>query len=79
MSEAVFIPCKYLDYRPENFPSCTLIDLTSEGYLGFKYWIREDPEGNPQAVQFCKNRGRIYNIFNCYGHCDCYCKEVQDV
>lgn len=79
MTDIIFHPCKYLDHLPEKYPSCKLVDLTEEGYPGFKYWIREDPEGNPQRVQFCKKRGRIYNIFNCYGSRDCYCKGVQDV
>ena len=79
MNNQKFIPCTHLDLDPEKYPSCKLVDWTKDGYPGFRYWIREDPDGNPQAVQFCKKRGRLYNIFGCYGDRDCYCKGASDV
>jgi hypothetical protein len=68
------VPCRHLDFEEESYPTCELVDLSDKGFPGAKHWIRQDPEGNPQNVQFCKQRGRIYGIFQCLqpGEMCCY-------
>lgn len=69
-------PCKNLDYTEGKYVDCKIVDL-----YGFscpvKHWVRGESwteGGNPKNVQFCKSRGRINGIFNCYnpGEMPCY-------
>ena len=44
---------------------------------GVKFWIRNNVpyNGAPKQVQFCKLRGRINDVYSCYGApgpCGCY-------
>ena len=59
-------PCKHLDYEKEKYPNYELIDLSP--LYPVKYWKRTSGlyEGAPVNVQFCKKRGRINSIFDCY-------------
>lgn len=79
--------CKHLDYDESKYgPDIKLRELG-----GFpcrvRFWDRgptwtDGPmnEGNPQKVQFCKKRGRINGIFQCYnkGEMPCYEPEESD-
>ncbi|MCP4201880.1 MAG: hypothetical protein GY769_08100 [bacterium] len=67
-------PCKHLDYDGD-YTDCTIQEAPSGilGESGVRYWERgptwtEGPgnEENPRNVQFCKLRGRINSIFDCY-------------
>jgi hypothetical protein len=64
-------PCKHLDYDG-NYPTCALVTLPE----GVRYWRRPlFYEGQKQDVQFCKLRGRINSILDCYeppGPLSCY-------
>ncbi len=71
--------CKHLDYD-DNYLDCEIIEVPDFS-CRVRYWERgarwtEGPgnEGNPKKVQFCKNRGRINGIFQCYniGELSCY-------
>lgn len=74
------VGCRYLDYE-EKYTDCEIVDLTEHGFAGVRYWRRgptwtEGPanKGNARNVQFCKLRGRIPGIFQCYnpGEMSCY-------
>ena len=71
-------PCKYLDYDEKNYTTAKLVTI-DEFSSKVKYWERKDPSGNIQKVQFCKLRGRIKGIFQCYneGEMNCY-EPVED-
>lgn len=59
-------PCKHLDYATENYPTCEL-KTCDPHFPQVKYFEREAPyEGAASKVQFCKLRGRINSIFDCY-------------
>lgn len=62
----VLKPCKHLDFNPENYPTCDLVDMETETTRGLKCWRRRTPEGEIQYVQFCKKRGRIYGLLECF-------------
>lgn len=72
---AELIPCVHLDYDTE-FTDCT-IETAAPHYPDVRYWLRgerwRDYEGAPTKVQFCKLRGRINGVFQCYnGEMSCY-------
>uniref|UniRef100_A0A6M3X596 Uncharacterized protein n=1 Tax=viral metagenome TaxID=1070528 RepID=A0A6M3X596_9ZZZZ len=73
-------PCKHLDYNEKNYPKCKL-----KTDVLVKFWDRleggfvtqSELEQFPNTaikVQFCKKRGRINGIFQCYnaGELSCY-------
>jgi hypothetical protein len=75
-------PCKHLDYETMFAPDITL-ETCAPHFPEVKFWLRgptwtdngpgEQP--NPSKVQFCKLRGRINAIFDCYempGPMGCY-------
>ena len=67
--------CKHLDYDGE-YIDCEL--KTCEPHFpDVKYWHRNNPpyEGAPVKVQFCKKRGRINGIFDCYNVGEMPCHE----
>ena len=79
--------CEHLDYDGE-YVDCKIIEL-DDFDVPVKYWERGSTwtegtgnEGNPVRVQFCKKRGRINDIFQCYnpGEMSCYSfpKETKD-
>jgi len=67
-------PCIHLDYE-ENYTDCE-IKTCAPHFPEVRYWERGKiwtDGGNPQKVQFCKDRGRINEIFACYnGEMSCY-------
>lgn len=73
-------PCKHLDYESE-YTDCQ-IKTCEPHYPEVKYWERGErwvknlpgEKDNPRNVQFCKLRGRINSIFDCYqpGEMSCY-------
>jgi len=72
-------PCKHLDYNGE-YINCEIVEITGFS-CRVRHWRRgtiwtDGPlnEGNPKNVQFCKLRGRIKGIFQCYnpGEMSCY-------
>ncbi len=66
-------PCKHLDYE-EKYINCEIKDC-SPHFSDVKYWQRNNPPypEAPTKVQFCKLRGRINGIFDCYnGEMNCY-------
>ena len=70
------IGCKHLDYET-HYSGCELITIEPEGW---KYWKRGKvwtEGGNPEKVQFCKNRGRINGIFQCINPDEMHCFEPQ--
>ena len=66
-------PCKELDYETK-FIHCELKEV--KNFPGVKYWERDavmtDNGQNSRDVQFCKRRGRINNIFDCYEKGNCH-------
>lgn len=75
-------PCRHLDYDEVSYsPGCTL--RTAEPhYPDVRYWERGPAftDGGGQVkVQFCKLRGRINGVFQCYnpGELSCYEPEVE--
>lgn len=77
------IPCKHLDYDGD-YIDCT-VQTCAPHFPHVRYWLRgerwtdngPDQPPNPANVQFCKLRGRINNIFDCYdGSMSCY--ELED-
>jgi len=59
-----FKPCKYLDYDEKKYPSCDLRDLGPECPL-IRFWFRRGQDQNIN-VQFCKLKGRINSVLDCY-------------
>lgn len=70
-------PCKNLDYDESHYPRAKLKMLDDQGFPGVKYWDRfeggfitpceiEKWPNTAINVQFCKLRGRINSIFDCY-------------
>lgn len=71
-------PCKHLDYDL-HYTDCVIRDC-SPHFPDVRYWERLNPpyEGAPVKVQFCKQRGRINDIFSCYnGEQSCYTPEAH--
>lgn len=59
-------PCKNLDYREGHYLNCELKTFEANG-AHVKYFEREAPyAGAASKVQFCKFRGRINSMFDCY-------------
>jgi len=80
-------PCKHLDYDESSYPQCKLKTI-DDFDIPVKYWDRfeggfiseEELRKFPDTaikVQFCKLRGRIKGIFQCYnpGEMSCYEEE----
>ena len=71
-------PCRHLDYE-DNYTDCQIRDCAPH-FPDVRYWERgptwtegEFNQGNPVKVQFCKLRGHINGIFQCYnGEMSCY-------
>jgi len=70
------IPCKNLDYD-SDYIDCE-IETGAPHYPDVKYWKRNNVpyEGAAVKVQFCKLRGRINGIFDCYNVGEMSCHEV---
>ena len=74
-------PCIHLDYS-DNYSSCELVDLSGEFpecKPFVKHWKRTHMIGtdNPVNVQFCKLRGRVNSIFECYNPDEMSCHECK--
>ncbi len=75
-------PCKHLDYDPEKYDLDIELHTCAPHFPDVRFWRRgptwtdNGPEHppNPSDVQFCKLRGRITGIFQCYnpGELSCY-------
>lgn len=81
-------PCKHLDYDITHYPKCKLRFLDDDESSGVRYWdrfeggfiTREELEKFPKTatkVQFCKLRGRINFIFDCYDPQEMSCYESE--
>jgi len=75
----MLIGCKHLDYEDEH-TDCT-VETMAPHFPEVRYWKRGErwtdagEHGrNPEKVQFCKLRGRINGVFDCYnpGEMSCY-------
>lgn len=69
-------PCINLDYE-DKYIDCEIKNCEPH-FPNVRYWQRNSVpyEGAPIKVQFCKQRGRINDIFSCYnGEQSCYEKE----
>ena len=73
--------CKHLNHEEGKFTSCELVSIGGfsvpvKHWKRGKVWTENGPgeESNPANVQFCKLRGRINGIFQCYnpGEMGCY-------
>ena len=79
-------PCKHLDYDIESYPSCKLITIRKPAFdIEVKYWERQISQheldlfpNTAIKVQFCKLKGRIKGIFQCYNENELSCHEVDD-
>lgn len=69
--------CKHLDYEKENYPSCTLEQLSYRGTTQL-VWDRRKPDGDFQLCQFCKLRGRLNNAEACLCKQDAMCSEYEE-
>ena len=74
-------PCKHLDYNEKNYPTCKLKTI-DDFDIPVNYWERQISEmelkafpNTPIKVQFCKLRGRINGIFQCYNPNEMTCWE----
>ena len=75
------VPCKHLDYDESKYDA--ELHTCEPDFPDVKYWYRRNvPYGDaPRCVQFCKKRGRINSIFQCYtGEMSCYepAEEMSD-
>ena len=77
-------PCKHLDYS-DSYPECELVEI--EGFeCPVRHWRRTlylpggpmHYDGAPVNVQFCKLRGRINGIFDCYNPGEMCCYEPAE-
>ncbi len=70
--------CKHLDYEEGKYENCTLVVISEES--GWKHWRRDKPpyRDAPVNVQFCKQRGRINDIFSCINPGERNCFVAQD-
>lgn len=69
------IPCKYLDYTEGKYTNCEIVEIGGFSCL-VRHWKRGKvwtEGGNPENVQFCKQRGRINEIFACYNPSEMSC------
>ena len=59
-------PCKHLDYETQHIGG--EIKNCGPDFPEVRYWRRQTEryDGAPVDVQFCKLRGRINNIVDCY-------------
>ena len=67
-----YVPCRYLDYEPHYDAE---LRTAAPDFPHVRYWHRTKVpfEGAPRNVQFCRKRGRIAGIFQCYtGELECY-------
>lgn len=77
-------PCKHLDYDGD-YVDCE-IKTCAPHFPEVRYWLRgavwtdngPGQEPNPAKVQFCKLRGRINAIFDCYEPRTMGCYEVEE-
>jgi hypothetical protein len=72
----MMIPCKHLDYNENYAPGCELMNCSPD-FPEVRFWFRHVvgyPEA-PRKVQFCKLRGRINGIFQCYQESEMCCYE----
>lgn len=69
--------CKHLDYDESKYDQCELVTLPGRD-PPVRHWKRLilPYEDAPVNVQFCKLRGRINDIFSCYGERSCHDLEV---
>lgn len=72
-------PCKHLDYDQSKYGPDITLETCAPHFPEVRFWLRgetwtknEDGSRNPDKVQFCKLRGRIKGIFQCYGEMHCY-------
>lgn len=72
-------PCRHLNYEGP-FDDCSLMTMPPP-YEHVRFWVRgprwtvgrrEEPNANPARVQFCRLRGRINGVFDCYGEMGCH-------
>lgn len=78
-------PCKHLDHEEGKYEDCTL-ETAAPHFPDVKFWRRgprwtDAPEGWPRGatnVQFCKLRGRINGIFQCYNPGELHCYEPAE-
>lgn len=73
------IPCKHLNFNPEDYPSCQLVRMETEDNPNLCCWKRFTPNGEIQYCQFCDKRGRIYRLTECHSdeEWDCYEPDKQ--
>lgn len=71
-------PCQFLNYESE-FVDCELRTCEPE-YPDVKYWHRHNVpyQGAAVKVQFCKLRGRVPGIFQCWQTGEMPCYEPKD-
>ncbi len=79
-------PCRNLDYTPGKFGPDITLETCAPHFPEVRFWKRgptwTSGPGAPGAVQvqFCKPRGRIKGIFDCYeapGPMSCYEPEPE--
>jgi len=66
-------PCKHLNYEAD-FTNCKIMNC-GPGNPEVRFWrrLKTPYEGAAVNVQFCKKRGRVPSIFDCYdGGFSCY-------
>ena len=80
-------PCKHLDHDIKSYPTCKLITIRKfrKFNIEVKYWERNISETELKEfpdtavkVQFCKLKGRIKGIFQCYNENELSCHEVKN-
>jgi len=81
-------PCKHLDYDEAHYPKCKLKRI-DDFEIPIFYWDRfeggfitqkelNEYPNTAIKVQFCKLRGRINGIFQCYQEGKMYCYEPDE-
>ena len=82
------VPCQHLDYTEGKFGPDITLETCAPHFPAVKFWKRgptwtdngPDHPPNPSQVQFCKQRGRIRGIFDCYeapGPMSCYIPDPE--
>ncbi len=70
------IPCKHLDYDEDKYRGAAELVQIGGFKIPVSVWERLPPWSDTrERVQFCKLRGRIRGVFQCYNVGELQCHE----
>ena len=72
-------PCKHLDFDEAKYGRAAELVQIGGFSIPVQVWERLPPFSDTrERVQFCKQRGRIRGIFQCYNPGEMSCYETED-